>query len=124
MVTYIVLWKFTDEGARNIKHTTGRTEFFKAQAEEMGVHVKDYYWTLGGYDGVVILAKFDTQHEARVAITVLRQLDPRSGGRRSGGEAHSAGLLAGQRARRDPARLHSRSGRSHIVVMMIECERE
>jgi len=35
-------------------------------------------WAIHGFipvDGDVILAKFDTQHEARVAITVLRQLD-------------------------------------------------
>ena len=35
MVTYIVLWKFTDDGARNIKHTTGRSEVFKAQAKSL-----------------------------------------------------------------------------------------
>jgi len=70
MVTYIVLWKFTDEGARNIKHTTGRSEVFKAQAEELGVRVKDYYWTLGGYDGVVIVEAADDESVARLILMV------------------------------------------------------
>ena len=70
MVTYIVLWKFTDEGARNIKHTTGRSEVFKAQAEELGVKLKDYYWTLGGYDGVIILEAPDDESVARLIFLV------------------------------------------------------
>ncbi|HEX5735589.1 MAG TPA: GYD domain-containing protein [Blastocatellia bacterium] len=70
MVTYIVLWKFTDEGARNIKHTTGRSEVFKAQAEELGVQVKGYYWTLGGYDGVVILEAANDESIARLVMLI------------------------------------------------------
>ena len=70
MVTYIVLWKFTDEGARNIRHTTGRSEVFKAQAEELGIKVKDYYWTLGAYDGVITLDAPDDESVARLIFLV------------------------------------------------------
>ena len=70
MVTYIVLWKFTDDGARNIKHTTGRSEVFKAQAEELGVHVKDYYWTFGGYDGVVTVEAAADESVVRLILLV------------------------------------------------------
>jgi uncharacterized protein with GYD domain len=70
MVTYVVLWKFTDEGARNIKHTTGRSEVFKAQAEAVGVRVKETYWTLGGYDGIVILEAADDESIARLIMLV------------------------------------------------------
>lgn len=70
MVTYIILWNFTDEGARNIKHTTGRSEVFKAQAEELGIKVKDYYWTLGAYDGVITLEAPDDESVARLILLV------------------------------------------------------
>jgi uncharacterized protein with GYD domain len=70
MVTYVVLWKYTDEGARNIKHTTGRSEIFKAQAEALGVKVRDYYWTLGQHDGVIILEAPDDQSVARLIFQV------------------------------------------------------
>jgi len=70
MVTYIVLWRFTDEGARNIKHTTGRSEVFRAQAEELGVHVKEYYWTLGSYDGMMLVEAADEESVARLVLLV------------------------------------------------------
>lgn len=68
MTTYIVLWSFTDQGARNIKHTTERADVFRAQAEELGVRVKDYYWTLGGYDGVIVLEADDDEKVARLIL--------------------------------------------------------
>ena len=68
MTTYIVLWTFTDQGARNIKHTTERADVFRAQAEELGVKVKDYFWTLGGYDGVIILEAPDDEKVARLVL--------------------------------------------------------
>ena len=70
MVTYVVLWKFTDEGARNVKHTTGRSEVFKAQAAELGINLRDYYWTLGAYDGVITLEAPDDESVARLIFLV------------------------------------------------------
>jgi uncharacterized protein with GYD domain len=68
MITYIVLWNFTEQGARNIKLTTERGDVFRAQAEELGVRVKDYYWTLGGYDGVIIMEAPDDEKIARLIL--------------------------------------------------------
>ena len=68
MITYIVLWNFTDQGARNIKLTTERADVFRAQAKELGVNVKDYFWTLGGYDGVIILEAPDDEKVARLIL--------------------------------------------------------
>jgi uncharacterized protein with GYD domain len=67
-MTYIVLWNFTDQGARNIKHTTERADVFRAQAEELGVTVKDYYWTLGDHDGVIVLEAPDDEKIARLIL--------------------------------------------------------
>jgi uncharacterized protein with GYD domain len=55
MTTYVVLLNFTDQGVRNVKDTTKRAEAFKTMAKKAGISVRDIYWTLGQYDGVVIL---------------------------------------------------------------------
>jgi uncharacterized protein with GYD domain len=55
MATYILLLHFTDQGIRNVKETTRRAEAFKGMANKAGATVKDVYWTLGQYDGALIL---------------------------------------------------------------------
>jgi len=61
MATYVLLLKFTDQGIRNIKDTTRRAEAFRSIADKAGGKVKEVYWTLGQYDGVLI---FDAPDEA------------------------------------------------------------
>lgn len=54
MATYVTLIKFTEHGAKNIKDTCKRATDFKASAKKLGVEVKETYWCLGAYDGVLI----------------------------------------------------------------------
>jgi len=54
METYVLLLNFTDQGIRNVKDTTKRVEAFKKIADKAGAKVKEVYWTLGQYDGVLI----------------------------------------------------------------------
>ena len=54
MATYVLLLNFTDQGIRNVKDTTKRAEAFKRIADKAGGKVKEVYWTLGQYDGVLI----------------------------------------------------------------------
>ncbi len=61
METYILLLNFTDQGIRNVKDTAKRAETFKRIADKAGVKVKEVYWTLGQYDGVLI---FEAPDEA------------------------------------------------------------
>jgi uncharacterized protein with GYD domain len=55
MATFITTIKFTQQGIKDIDHTTKRAAGFKAEAKKVGVKVKDIYWTLGDHDGVLIL---------------------------------------------------------------------
>lgn len=55
MATYIVLTQFTEQGVRGIKETTKRADAVKDLARKFGVTAKEFYWTLGSYDVVVIL---------------------------------------------------------------------
>lgn len=54
MATYIATIKFTEQGIRAIQETTKRAASIRAALKKLGVKVKDVYWTLGAYDGVLI----------------------------------------------------------------------
>ena len=53
MASYVVLMKFTDQGARTASESPQRAEAFKQAAGKMDVQVKSIYWTLGAYDVVM-----------------------------------------------------------------------
>ena len=61
MARYIALLKFTDQGAKNIKKSTDRAHQFDKLAAKSGVKVEGQYWTLGSYDGVLILSAANEQ---------------------------------------------------------------
>jgi len=55
MATYVVLSTFTDQGLRGIKQTTKRAEAARAAAKELGVNMREIFWTQGQYDVVAII---------------------------------------------------------------------
>ena len=55
MAHYVVLANFTDQGIHAIKDTATRAKAFRDTAKQMGVKVKDIYWTLGSYDVVLMM---------------------------------------------------------------------
>jgi uncharacterized protein with GYD domain len=61
MATYIVLSSFTDQGIRNIKDTTKRADAIREAAKKFGVTAREFYWTMGAYDSVVV---FDAPDDA------------------------------------------------------------
>ncbi len=70
MATYVLLLKFTDQGIHNIKETRKRAEGFRAMAEKVGAKVKEVYWTLGQYDGVLILEASDEAAAAALGMSL------------------------------------------------------
>jgi len=61
MPTYVVLYKFTDVGAKNIKETVQRARESRAENERRGFKVHGLYWTQGQYDMVAIVEAPDEQ---------------------------------------------------------------
>jgi uncharacterized protein with GYD domain len=59
MVTYVTLFNWTEQGISKIQETIKRAEDFAAQAEKAGAHVKAQYWTVGRYDGIIVLEAQD-----------------------------------------------------------------
>jgi uncharacterized protein with GYD domain len=55
MPTFMILGKFTEQGARNIKESPKREEAFTIACEKHNVRVKDVYRTMGRYDLAAIV---------------------------------------------------------------------
>ena len=68
MATYITLLDFTEQGVRNYKQSPQRASDFKAAAQQLGVTVKQVFWTLGAHDGVLI---FDAPDEQAAIAAML-----------------------------------------------------
>jgi uncharacterized protein with GYD domain len=66
MATYVTLIRFTEQGARNIQDTSKRAAAFRDAAKKAGVTVRDVYWTMGTYDGLLVIDAPDDQTVASV----------------------------------------------------------
>jgi uncharacterized protein with GYD domain len=54
MATFIALLKFTDQGIRNVKESPKRFATATKMAKQLGVTLRQGYWTMGQYDLVII----------------------------------------------------------------------
>lgn len=70
MATFITSIKFAQQGIKGIDDSTKRAAAFKAAAKKLGAKVTNIFWTLGEYDGLVILEAPDDE----TAMTVLLHL--------------------------------------------------
>ena len=70
MATYIVLSSFTDQGVRNVKDTTKRSDAVRELAKKFGVTVKDIFWTLGRYDVVAIFEAPDDASMTALGLAI------------------------------------------------------
>ena len=61
MVTLIALIEETQHGEENIYDTVARAARFEELARSFGATVKGLYWTLGAYDGVLVLEVPDSK---------------------------------------------------------------
>jgi uncharacterized protein with GYD domain len=55
MATYVVLYKFTEQGRKNIKGTVQRAADINRDSEAHGFRIIGYYWTQGQYDLVTVV---------------------------------------------------------------------
>jgi uncharacterized protein with GYD domain len=73
MATFITTVKFTEQGIKAVRDTLQRATTFKAAAEKLGVRVTGQYWTLGGFDGVIVCEAPD-EETATAALLNLGSL--------------------------------------------------
>ena len=55
MPTYVVMYRFTDQGLKSIKGTVKRAREVRAENEKRGFKVIGMYWTQGRYDLVAVM---------------------------------------------------------------------
>jgi len=55
MPKYVVLYRFTEPGAKDIRGTVGRARQTREQNEERGFKVQALLWTQGPYDLVAVV---------------------------------------------------------------------
>ena len=68
MTRYVILLNFTDKGVAAFKDSLARAEAFRQRVAQQGAKVEALYWTLGSYDGLLILSAPD---ETTAAALVL-----------------------------------------------------
>jgi len=73
MARYISLLRFTEQGAKNIKKSTDRAHSFDKLATRARVKVEGQYWTMGKYDGVLILSA-DSETKVLHLLSLLASL--------------------------------------------------
>jgi len=61
MPSYVCLIQFTDQGIRSIQDTVKRGDAAMAEAQKLGMKIVEEYWTMGAYDGVVIMEAPDDE---------------------------------------------------------------
>ena len=104
MATYVSLIRFTEQGARNVRETRQRAAAFRDAAQQAGVTVREQFWTLGAYDGLLVLDAPDEESVTaamvglgtlgNVRTQTMRAFDESEVGdilARSGGGGSSAG---------------------------------
>ena len=87
MPRYVVLYKFTAEGAKNIRDTAKRARQTREQTEKRGFKVQALLWTQGPYDLVSIIeapseeammgAMANVVAAGNVSSTTMRAFDDR-----------------------------------------------
>ena len=70
MATFVVLISFTEQGVKNFRQTPQRAEAFRQMAQKAGVTVKDLYWTLGAFDGVLVLEAPDDESATALLLSL------------------------------------------------------
>jgi uncharacterized protein with GYD domain len=70
MARFVCLLRFTERGAKHLKQSTARARAFDRAAARAGVTIEAQYWTMGVYDGVLILSA-DSEEKALHCLSEL-----------------------------------------------------
>jgi uncharacterized protein with GYD domain len=68
MPRYLVLWNWTEEGLRNFKDSPKRVEAFEELVKKNGGKVDQFVYTMGKYDGAVLLEAPSDEAFLKVAL--------------------------------------------------------
>jgi uncharacterized protein with GYD domain len=72
MATYIVLANYTDQGIRNVRDTTKRADAVRDLAKKFGATAREFYWTMGNHDVVVVFEAPDDAAMTALSLTIAQ----------------------------------------------------
>lgn len=90
MPTFLALITETQEGESKIRDSVARASAFREEAVAFGVTVKEQYWTLGSYDGFLLLEAPDVE----TASALLLKLGSKGAVRTQTLQAFDAGEMS------------------------------
>ena len=93
MVTYAVLFNWTEQGINNYKDSPGRVEAATQQWQESGIQIKEIYWTIGPYDLVGIVEAPDDEKLTSALLALGAQGNVRTTTLRAFRRDEFAGLI-------------------------------
>ncbi len=70
MPTFVTLYKWTDQAAKDVKNAVARFQSSKKHAESLGGKVRDIYVTMGEYDVVTISEAPNDETAAALALSL------------------------------------------------------
>jgi uncharacterized protein with GYD domain len=73
MATFITLMKYTTQGIANIKESPARLDAAREAFAGMGVTIKDFYLTMGEYDGLIVVEAPDAATAAKALLATGAQ---------------------------------------------------
>ena len=93
MATYVVLFDWTEQGIKGYKDSPARVDAAREQMAEVGVKIKDIYWTLGGHDLVGIVEAADDESLTKALLALGAAGNIRTTTLRAFSQAEFAGLI-------------------------------
>ncbi|MFQ5951461.1 MAG: GYD domain-containing protein [Candidatus Geothermarchaeales archaeon] len=70
MPRFVILWKWTDQGIRNVKDSPKRRREVKDAVEKAGGRWVSSFYTLGAYDGVVAVELPSDEAAHRILLSI------------------------------------------------------
>jgi len=93
MPTYVTLFKWTEQGVRDVKNAPARFEMSKKMIEAMGGKVLGLYVTMGDYDIVAVTEGPDDEAAAAVALSIAAKGNAKTATMRAFTESEFAEIL-------------------------------
>jgi uncharacterized protein with GYD domain len=73
MVRYTLLIRYTEIGISQIQNTVSRASLFRQTAAALNVTVDSLLWTLGEYDGVILLSSAEEENVVALVTELARR---------------------------------------------------
>lgn len=73
MKTYLILFRYTDLGIKNIQDSPNRIKKVKEKLKAMGIEIKQMYALLGQYDTACIISAPDEKAVAKACMQIGAQ---------------------------------------------------